>query len=157
MEEAAQKTKKPRRLTKKQRGFVNDYADTGNAVKAVLNNYDTKDYNTAAVLGHENINKPNIQEALRELGFDSNNAKRVISNILNDETLEPKDRIKAAENVFKVHGDYAPEKKLNVNVDVEPSDELKKAAQILNEQFRTGIPSDGTLSSTLDSQTQNKE
>lgn len=122
-----------RALTKKQRGFVNDYADTGNGTRAALDNYDTKDYKTASVIATENLGKPSIQEELKKLGFDSNNAKRVISEILNDETIEPKDRIKAAENVFKVHGDYAAEKTLNINVDLEPSDRIKQLAIRLHE------------------------
>lgn len=121
-----------RTLTKKQRGFVNDYADTGNGTKAALKNYDTDKPNVAEVIASENLSKPIIQQELRKLGFDTNNAKRVISEILNDETNEPKDRIKAAENVFKVHGDYAPEKTLNVNVQIKPTDRLKKLADKLN-------------------------
>lgn len=149
--------KKQRRLTKKQRGFVNSYADTGNASLAAKENYDISptNANLAGVIGHENLNKPNIQEELRKLGFDSNNAKRVISEILNDDSNEPKDRIKAAENIFKVHGDYAPDKSINVNVEVEASDEIKEAAQKLNEIYRrTSISSDGVISSTLGNETQ---
>lgn len=122
---------KNRRLTKKQRGYVNDKADGIPGVQAVLNHYDTEDYNTAAAISSENLNKPNIQEELRKLGFDSNNAKRVISQILNDEMLEPKDRIKAAENVFKVHGDYAPEKQINVNIESAPSEDMIQYANAL--------------------------
>lgn len=123
-------------LTKKQRGFVNDYADTGNATLAVKENYDVSDDNTAAVLGYENLSKPKIQEALRELGFDSNNAKRVIAEILNDDTNEPKDRLSAADKVLKVHGDYAPEKvlNLNANMDLTPTEELKELADGLLRQ-----------------------
>lgn len=115
MEKAATSPKK-RRLTKKQRGFVNDYADKATGVQAALNNYDTKDYNTANVIAVENLQKPIIQEELAKLGFDSNNAKRVVGEILNDETAKKADRLMAADKVFKVHGDFAPEKNINVNV-----------------------------------------
>jgi len=104
---------KKRRLTKKQRGFVNDYADTGNATQAVKNNYDVKNDLTARVIGSENLTKPNIIEELKLLGFDSNNAKRVVGEILNDESVEPKDRLKAGEIVLKASGDMAPEKQGN--------------------------------------------
>ena len=53
-----------RTLTKKQRGFVKDYLDTGNGVQSALKNYDTKDYSTAGVIAAENINKPKIIEYL---------------------------------------------------------------------------------------------
>lgn len=118
-----------RQLTKKQRKFVNEYADTGNGTQSVIAAaYNVKDNDVAAVIAVENLGKPKIQEELKKLGFDSNNAKRVISEILNDETIEPQHRIKAAENVFKVHGDYSPEKHLNLNVEVGVREELKELA-----------------------------
>lgn len=121
-----------RELTKKRRKFVNEFADTGNATQAVIAaDYDVKDEDSAAVIGSNLLGNVKIQEELRKLGFDSNNAKRVISEILNDETIEPKDRIKAAENVFKVHGDYAAEKHVNVNLDVEPTGRIRELAKHL--------------------------
>lgn len=120
-------------LTKKMRGFANDYADTGNGVRSALKNYDTTDYLTANQIAVENLQKPIIQEELKKLGFDSNNAKRVIGNILNSEKAENRDRIKAAENVFKVHGDYAPEKSASVNVNVEVSAENTNALKMAQE------------------------
>lgn len=105
-----------KRLSKKERGFVNDIADGMVPTQAALKNYDTEDYSTAGNIASTNLDKPKIIEALRELGFDSDNAKRVVGEILNNDSLEPRDRIKAAENVFKVHGDYAPDKTINLNV-----------------------------------------
>lgn len=120
-----------RTLTKKQRGFVNKYADTGNASLSVKENYDVTTDGAARVLGSRLLTSDNIQKELKKLGFDSNNAKRVISEILNDESLEPKDRIKAAENVFKVHGDYAPEKQINLNIESTPSEDMIQYANAL--------------------------
>ena len=54
------------KLTKKEKGFIIDYIDTGNGVQSILNNYDTKDYNTAGVMAHENLNKPKIQAYLED-------------------------------------------------------------------------------------------
>ena len=118
-----------RTLTKKQRGFVNDYADTGNATQAALKNYDVKDAHVAQAVGSENLSKPIIQEALKGLGFDSNNARRVVGELLDDVTVEAKDRLKAAEIIFKVGGDFAPEKHLNVNIPI-PIDDLYKDDRI---------------------------
>ncbi len=50
-----------------------------------------------------------VVEELAKLGFDSNNAKRVVGEILNNS--EDQHRLKAADMIFKVGGDYAPEKK----------------------------------------------
>lgn len=120
-----------RKLTKKQRGFVNAKADGKPGVIAVLENYDTTDYNTAKSIASENLTKPYIVKELEKLGFDSNNAKRVIGQILNDEDAEYRDRIKAAENVFKVHSDYAPEKSININIEPVLSPEAQELAHAL--------------------------
>ena len=53
-------------LTKKQKGFVKDYVETGNGTQAVLNNYDTKDEHTAAVIASENLTKPAIVKSIQE-------------------------------------------------------------------------------------------
>lgn len=55
------------RLSKKQKGFVKDYIKTGNGVKSALNNYDTKDYNTANQIAIENLQKPTVQNAIKSI------------------------------------------------------------------------------------------
>ncbi len=57
---------KSQKLSKKQKGFVKDYVETGNGVQSALNNYDTTDYSTAGNIASENLNKPNIQLAIAE-------------------------------------------------------------------------------------------
>lgn len=54
------------KLTKKEKGFVKDYLETGNGVQSALANYDTEDYHTAGAIAHENLKKPKIQQALEE-------------------------------------------------------------------------------------------
>mgnify|MGYP001563254629 CR=1 FL=1 len=57
-------------LTKKQRGFVQDFVETGNATQSALNNYDIESdnkYNVAGAIGSENLKKPKIQEALKPI------------------------------------------------------------------------------------------
>ena len=51
-----------RKLTKKQKGFADDYVDTGNATKSALKNYDTEDYFTAGNIASDNLKKPKIIE-----------------------------------------------------------------------------------------------
>lgn len=114
-----------RKLTKKQKVFVENYADTGNGTFAAKAAYDIpqNNDNLAAVIASENLTKPQIVQALTDLGFDSNNAKRVVGQILNDYTAEPRDRLKAAELTFKVQGDMAPEKHLIVTKKIVSIDE----------------------------------
>ena len=71
------------------------------------------------------------KEALEELGFNENTAKEVVGSILKDETIEPQHRLKAAEQVFKVHGSYAPEKSVSVNIEVKQNRE--KLAKVATE------------------------
>lgn len=53
-------------LTKKERGFVKDKLETGNGTLAVLNHYNTKDYDTASVIASQNLRKLKIQQALAD-------------------------------------------------------------------------------------------
>lgn len=60
-----------------------------------------------------------FKEEITKLGFDSDNAKRVIGKILDSEYVEEATRIAAAREIFKVNGDYAPEKRVSVNVEAD--------------------------------------
>ena len=53
-----------RKLSKKEKGFIKDYLDTGNGTQSALKNYDTTDYMTAASIASENLKKPKIIEYL---------------------------------------------------------------------------------------------
>lgn len=111
------------KLTKKQKGFVEDYIKTGNGTKAALAHYNTSDYKTASVIASENLDKPSIQDALEEAGFSEIKAKSVLAGILNSPTIyemvTPHDQIKAAQEVFKVMGTYAPEKSQSINLNID--------------------------------------
>ena len=56
-----------------------------------------------------------LQEELAILGFDVESAKKVVGQILltgeNDNV-----KLKAGEMIFKVHGSFAPEKHVNLNI-----------------------------------------
>lgn len=52
------------KLTKKQKGFVNDFVIDENGTKAALNNYDTDKPVVAANIASENLTKPYIVEAI---------------------------------------------------------------------------------------------
>ena len=97
----------------------------------------------------EILEQKGVQEELIQLGFDPNTAKQVVSEILiggeNDNV-----KLKAADMIFKVHGTYAPEKSVNLNVEVEASSEIKRLTSELNAIYRgAGLPSDGGATSPL--------
>ncbi|MDE2232919.1 MAG: terminase small subunit [Patescibacteria group bacterium] len=120
-----------RTLTKKQRKFVNAYVEGKPGVKAALEAYDTEKYNVANAIATENLQKPAIVAELHKLGFDSNNAKRVVGEILNDDTVEPTARLNAADKVFKVNSDYAPERRVNLNLDADLTERESRIGETL--------------------------
>lgn len=72
---------------------------------------------------HKILDTSGVQIALRELGFHPDGAKKVVESILYNEKSADKDRLKASDIVFKVHGTYAVEKHVNLNIDVSTADD----------------------------------
>lgn len=69
------------------------------------------------------LNTTGVTIALKELGFNPEGAKKVVESILYNEDSADKDRLKASDMVFKVHGTYAVEKHVNLNIDVATADD----------------------------------
>ena len=67
------------KLTKKQRGFIKDYKDTGNATESARRNYDVKNDNVAKSLGSENLAKPDIQRELSRMAEEAVSRIEVLS------------------------------------------------------------------------------
>lgn len=59
-----------------------------------------------------------VQEELKAQGFTEENAMNVVTEIMLNGDVDPGARLKATDQVFKVRGTYAPEKKLNLNLEV---------------------------------------
>ena len=93
----------------------------------------TAEKNGAVIIGLEGT----IQ-ALAELGFTEDNAKGVVAEILLDKRKNAGDRLRAAEQIFKVTGSYAPEKSINVDVQIntEGLEELRSLAKTVNESIK---------------------
>ena len=66
---------------------------------------------------HKILDTSGVQIALRELGFNPEGAKKVVESIMYNENSADKDRLKASDMVFKVHGTYAPDKHVSLNID----------------------------------------
>lgn len=136
-----------RGLTKKQRGFVKDYIKNGNGTQAAINNYNTTDENTAAVIASENLIKPKIQNAILEAlpdellsqihreGLFASKAIYIKTEAGSEKVDEEPDyavRHKYLDTAYKLRGDYAPEKSITVNIDSTPTERLKKIADAMN-------------------------
>lgn len=165
-----------KRLTPKEKGFVKDYLATGNGTEAAIKNYDTTSRKVASVIAAENLAKPRIQsvildalpdELLSKVHREGLEANRVISaNITygdadekTNDFIEVPDhavRHKYLESAYKLKGSFAPEKSLNMNVEIEVTPELLEASRILDEHFKgTGLASDGAPAITVGNQAQN--
>ena len=62
--------------------------------------------NTAKAKPQDIIEADGVQEALADLGFTEENAKKVVSEIMLNSDIEPNARLKATDQVFKVKGSY---------------------------------------------------
>lgn len=60
-----------------------------------------------------------VREALDELGFNEDSAKKVVKEIMLNKRVDPNARLKATDQVFKVEGSYAPEKSQALNLNIE--------------------------------------
>lgn len=84
------------------------------------------------------LNSEGVKEALEESGFTEENAKKVVESIMLNERVEPNARLKASDMVFKIHGSYAPDKSVNININqkaVDPTDpKVLEALKTINKQ-----------------------
>lgn len=71
------------------------------------------------------IETEGVQEALEEYGFTLDNAKRVVSDIMLNENVDPNARLKATDQVFKVKDGYAATKSVNINIGLSEEDQAK--------------------------------
>lgn len=79
----------------------------------------TADRNQKFIIGQEGV-----KEELIALGFNEYSAKKVVQEIMLDPTVEPSARLKASDQIFKVHGTYAPDKVIVGTIEI--SNERKK-------------------------------
>jgi len=100
---------KQRRLTLKQKLFVDEYIKTKNATKAAMKIYDTKSKTMAAVIGSENIRKHNvaqrIEQVLRDAKYEPVASVRSIMSIEEKGNKRPETysaSLKASEMLLKM-------------------------------------------------------
>lgn len=105
-------------LTKKQRGFVEDYLETGNGVESALKNYDTDDYSTAGAIASENLKKPKIIEYLQS---KSQRAAEIIFQIAESGENDSV-RLNASKDILDRAGHKAVEKSISLNVNTNIAD-----------------------------------
>jgi hypothetical protein len=107
-------------LTKKEKGFVKDYIESGNGTEAVLNNYDTTSENTAASIASENLRKPKIQNAIKSIAESIPDEELIkvhteglqaVKMAGENAEIDFAVRHKYLDSAYKLKGSYAAEKK----------------------------------------------
>ena len=123
-----------RTLTKKQKGFVKTYLDTGNATLAVKKNYNVANDNVAGVIGHRELRKAKIQEYIADHAEDAESMIYKLSQTSKQDFI----RLNASKDILDRAG-YVPVTKtesttLNLNVEAQiPEEEAKKLLLLLND------------------------
>lgn len=96
-------TKKPK-LTQKQAKFVKGIAEGKPATVSAQESYDVKNYGTAAVIASENLNKPNVKEAIDlamvKLNLTPERVLKPIDDALNDDDV--KTRLMGTDRALKL-------------------------------------------------------
>ena len=128
------------KLTKKEKGFVKDYIKTDDGTQAVLNHYDIQGKNPkmmASVISNQNLKKLKIQNAIKSIAeqipdsllVEKHNA---LLKKIDDKGDIDTQAVKAGlEMAYKLKGSYAPEKSMNLDINVDIKD--TKGMELANE------------------------
>ena len=102
-----------RDLTKKQKGFVKDYVETGNGTQSALKNYDTIDEDVAGVIATQNLGKLKIQNAIADALPDELLKEKhlaLLNKIDKDGEIDVVAVKAGLDMAYKIKSSYAPEK-----------------------------------------------
>ena len=121
-------TDKKRPLTTKQRIFVDEYIKDYNATQAAIRaGYSAK---TAALIGWENIRKPNIKELI-DIHVESfavgRNERLAILAELSREASRDSDRLTAVKMLGQLSGDYIEKKEVELSGGIDITSKVEAA------------------------------
>lgn len=120
------------KLTKKQKGFVKDYLDTGIGSLAVKKHYNVVDDATARSIASENLTKPNIRQYLEDRASDAAEMVYQLSQEATGEAI----RLNASKDILDRAG-YAPmEKSVVMNINYTPDPKSVALANEFEEKLK---------------------
>lgn len=134
-----------RKMSKKQKGFVKDFIETGNATQAALLNYDVKDgkvpkERVAESIGSENLSKPIIQSAIADALPDELLTRKhlaLLNKVDENGEIDVQAVSKGLDMGYKVKGSYAPEKKqIEGSIDTHSDIDLEMLATAMAEKLK---------------------
>ena len=110
-----------RTLTRKKKGFIKDYIETGIGSLAVKRNYDVKDDRSARAFASELLTDPRVKAAIADALPDELLTEKHLAllNKMTGNEIDVQAVSKGLDLAYKLKGSYAPEKSatLNVNID----------------------------------------
>jgi len=83
----------------------------------------------------EILDSDGVKEELEVLGFTEAAAMKVVDEIMHNPDVDPSARLKATDQVFKVRGTYAPEKKLVATINVN-NEKRQQSKSVINNILR---------------------
>ena len=128
------------RLSHNEKGFVKDIVNGETGTQAALNNYDTTDENSAAVIASKELRKDKIQVAIKTIAekipddllveknialLNKMETKEVrlpdgTTEVIESNQIDARAVAKGLDIAHRVKGNYAPEGAVNVNVNINP-------------------------------------
>ena len=141
------------KLSKKEKGFADDYIETGNGTLAIKKNYDVSSDNSAGSMATQNLRKLKIQEYIASKAEDASTMIYDLSQNGEAEII----RLNASKDILDRAGFKPIDKSVNLNLEIETeaNEELKELTKRLDELDRTrtkSITGDGITSNSVDSQ-----
>lgn len=126
-------------LTKKQKGFVKDYIETGNGTLAAMNNYDIKSSEperVAAAIASENLTKPNIIAYLESKAEKASEMVFILSQTAENEAV----RLSASKDILDRAGFEPVKRTINLDVRADITDpKARELAKEYEEKLKEGL------------------
>lgn len=126
------------KLTRKQKVFVEEYVETGNATQSALKAYDTQNEIVAGSIGYENLKKPQIQEYLiSKAEVAASEIFRIVQHGESDDV-----RLKASKDILDRAGFKAVDKSIVLTAELEPNERIKHLSDMLKSAHEKGLQDD---------------
>lgn len=120
------------KLTKKQKGFADDYLDSGNGSQSAKKNYNITTDGSARAVASRTLTKANVQEYLASKADDAASMVYFLSQKSKQDFI----KLNASKDILDRAGFRAVEKSVNVNVDFTPDADFLKLAQAFEEKLK---------------------
>ncbi len=137
------------KLTNQDKKFVKELVETGNKQESAQNAYGIEDPNYAGVKASRMLSKDKIQNAIQSLAdripddlLEKVHLEGLVAGKMVGETLEPDYAVrhKYLDSGYKLKGAYAPEKSINLDINVDVTDpRARELAEEYENKLKQGL------------------